>query len=206
VSLNAAIDIHATGVYSVIRRSRGIVSGANYPTPPILALAIAAAQVDYIADTLVIPGHGIPSGAGPVYAGTDGTLPGGIPAKTPLWIAAIDADRIALATDRASAQVGAPILDITDQGAGTLSLGSRFPIRASVQPTDGHELRDLVEGQRVENTYLVLSRDQLHNGEGDWEPDILEIDGETYRVDVCQRWVHWGERHYESIVSRVDVP
>jgi hypothetical protein len=207
MSLNIAIDYHSTGTYNVIRRARGPVSGGVYAQPPIISLAVLASNVDYIGDTLIVPGHGLSSGAGPVYASTDDALPGGISASpVPLWIARVDDDRIALAADRAAARLGAPIVDIADRGTGTLSLGSRFAVRASVQPTDGHELRDLVEGQRVENTYLVLTREQLHNGEGDWEPDLLEIDDETYRVDKCQRWVHWGERHYESIVSRVDVP
>jgi hypothetical protein len=205
--LNGAIDDHATGVYSVIRRSRGAVSGGLYAAPPILNLAIMDVDVDYIADTIEVPGHGLVSGAGPVYPTTDGALPGGIPASpTPLWLAVVDADTLALATSRDAAVLGAPIVDILDQGTGTLTLASSFPVQASIQPSDGAVLKDLAEGQRVEDVLLVLTREQLYVGRGYYEADLIEIEGERYRVDRCEHWNHWGETHHESLVVRVPIP
>jgi hypothetical protein len=68
-----------------------------------------------------IVGHGLPTGAGPVYTTTDGVLPTGYAAATPYYVINEDADHFQLAASRADALANTPIA-LTDTGSGTHTL------------------------------------------------------------------------------------
>ena len=64
--------------------------------------------------------HGLTSGAGPVRFQSTGTLPGGIVAGTDYWYSVVDSTTVKLATSRANAIAGTPVVDITSVGSGTV--------------------------------------------------------------------------------------
>ncbi len=80
-------------------------------------------NTDNITITPVLPPSPYDSwatGDGPVRFLSTGTLPGGIGATTEYWIIKVDSDTIKLATTRANALAGAPVVNLTATGSGTI--------------------------------------------------------------------------------------
>lgn len=86
------------------------------------------------------------------------------------------------------------------QGRPTDGAVTTYQLVASVQPFDG-SLKDLEEGQVVENAksifaYPVDPAIEPHSRAAGIEPDVIDIDGDDYRIEKCLKWDHWGERHF----------
>lgn len=77
-----------------------------------------------------ITAHGVLAGAGPVQITTTGTLPAGLSLATNYYLAIPDANSIGFCTTYADAVAGTNLVDITDAGTGTHTIGS------VIQPTN----------------------------------------------------------------------
>ena len=81
-------------------------------------------NTDQMLVTFVPPADGSDTswntGDGPVRFISTGTLPGGVGATTEYWIIKIDSTHIKLATTRANALAGLPVVDLTSAGSGTI--------------------------------------------------------------------------------------
>lgn len=80
-----------------------------------------------------------------------------------------------------------------------------FDVVACVQPIDGRTLESLPEADRTSEMRLVFTEEELFARKPGFEPDSFEIDGEDWTVIRVERWQHWGDTHYRSVVSRDEV-
>jgi hypothetical protein len=89
---------------------------------------------------------------------------------------------------------------------------STFPIVADVQAVgtggtggdaNGSTLRDLTEGRRAENTLVLYTISELRALDGGTEPDVIEIEGELWRVFRVQRFRVFANR-YRVWVERLN--
>jgi hypothetical protein len=88
------------------------------------------------------------------------------------------------------------------QGRYTAGAQTTLSIVADVQPVTGRELRDLPEGQRGDETKLVITETELRVRQPSSESDLVTIGGEDYRVVKVERWESFGDVHFECLVVR----
>lgn len=90
---------------------------------------------------------------------------------------------------------------------------STFPIVADVQAVSGRTLKDLPEGKRAEDVQVLYTLAELRAGkpaepqasasdDPAVEPDLVEIDGEQWRVFRVQKFRVFAKR-YRVWVERV---
>jgi hypothetical protein len=91
-------------------------------------LSFQPAAVSTGADTIAQAGHGLANGAGPYFLTSTGTLPGGTTDRTPYWVAVVDVNTFKLAISAAAALAGTPVVDLTSQGTGTISLTGGYAV------------------------------------------------------------------------------
>jgi hypothetical protein len=91
--------------------------------------------------------------------------------------------------------------------AGNYSPGatSTFSIAASVQPLSGRALKDLPEGARADDYRWVYTDSELRTEQAGVDPDVVEIEGEDYRVEKVEHFLVLSG-HYRATVFRLDVP
>lgn len=67
---------------------------------------------------------------------------------------------------------------------------STFTVTASVSPAKPMDLMRLPEGRRTTDTLRVITATELYNGGqgSDYEADTVSIDGESWEVNLADRW------------------
>lgn len=210
MSLEDAIGSHRTGVYVVTRTPENThVDGAV--VAPDVAPDVVVSAVDDTLDTLTALGHGVETGDGP-FRLIDGRgqlsydqspeLPEPLTVDDEYWAIAVDADTLKLASSEADANMSVPIdIESTDGVPFTLSR-TRFMLEASIQPMDGRALSADDESDRTSDDKLCLVVDRLFTRRPGYEPDVVEVDGESYTVTDSEKWDHWGGGHYECTITR----
>lgn len=83
---------------------------------------------------------------------------------------------------------------------------STTTVEACVQPVSGRKLLPLLEGRRTDEVRVVFTQSELFPVTPSQRADQLTIDGEQWEVFNVERWQHWGETHYRSLVSRLTLP
>lgn len=202
MSLQAVIAAYTTGTYKVFRTSEGDYVDGHYVR--VTEIDADVSVVSSAINTLTIVDHGLSDGDGPYYLTTDDTLPGGLSTLTPYWVIVVDDDNIQLASTREEALAATPI-DLTDDGAGTQHIANFFLADLSVQPQGGAGLKDLPEGQHTEATFVIWSLVELKDRSPGWEPDVIEINGELWRVQSLD---YYGilSSHWKATVERMTTP
>lgn len=185
------ISTFQTGVYRVTREPlRAIVNGLPVVTPPFSSSIGSITPYDSAhpstTNLITITAHGLTTGYGPVWISTDPTnpnaaQPGGTDPLVASWVIAVDANDLRLAASKADALSATPI-QITDAGVGALTLSTSFMMAASVRPVQGSLLKDLPEGQSVEDSSVVFTLLPLYTKTPDYEPDVVTIDGYDERI------------------------
>lgn len=192
-----------TGDYKVIRRGK-----AEYTDE---GRYIAAADVDldvtsvnFALDRLSIPAHGLETGAGPLWVSTDDTLPAGLDSSLMYWVIKVDANTLRLATSKANAEDGIAV-NFTDAGVGQLHLASYFYLSAAIYPSGGRFLSDEPEAQSTDESRTCFTSTRLFTREPGFDPDIVVIDGEEWRVDRVE---YFGviSSHYRATLIRTEAP
>lgn len=110
--------------------------------------AIARTFTAAATDLVTIAAHPYLTGDGPFFlTNSGGALPTGLAAETPYWITKIDANTFKLATSKANAENGTPVVvDITGAGTGTHTIGgvpaapAATTLRSSVKIGAGERL------------------------------------------------------------------
>ena len=174
-----------TGIYRVTRTAAGVRVDGHYVRAGEISATVSL--VDDVADELEIAAHGLATGAGPLWLTTTGVLPGGLSSGIPYWVIDSTDDRIQLALSRADA-LAIVSIDITSAGSGTLTLENVFLASADVQPATGAHLEDLREGQRSSDIRTAYTDVQLMPRTVDFEPDVVEIGTERFRVDTVEHF------------------
>ncbi len=82
---------------------------------------------------------------------------------------------------------------------------SYFEIRASVQPVSGRDLQRLPEGLRTSEIIAVFTATELRTQGPSQDPDLIEIDGDTYEVQKVERWATLGA-YYRALALKVEPP
>jgi hypothetical protein len=75
-------------------------------------------------------------------------------------------------------------------------------IEASVQPLRGRELERLPEGLRSSEVMQVFTTTELKTQSTSHEPDVIAIDGESWQVEIVERWKDLGN-FYRAVVRKV---
>jgi hypothetical protein len=75
-------------------------------------------------------------------------------------------------------------------------------ITASVQPTNGRDLRVLLEAGITEESKVVYTEGPLLTRRPGQEPDVLTIRGEPWVCHQSQEWEFDDEIFYRSLVAR----
>lgn len=82
-------------------------------------------------------------------------------------------------------------------------------LHTSVQPITGEELKDLVEGQRTEESWYVWTTTPLFARSSTVDPDILEggvgLPAGQWRVEKVEGPFRLLSGHYRVTVSKVDI-
>lgn len=81
-------------------------------------------------------------------------------------------------------------------------------LEANVQPMQFKEIMLLPESERTKEWIKIYSVEPLRTGNESntgWEADIVEWDGEKYRVMKCRRYQMGVLDHYHSIAARETV-
>lgn len=192
----------STGIYVVRRRSKVEYDNDGYLTRPAL-LDHDATTIDSITDEITIVDHGATTGVGPVWVTTDDTLP--VPLDDRMyWIIRVDDDTIRLATSAANALANVSV-DLIDEGLGSLHVASHFLMNADIQAEGGRTLDDAPEAQVTAETRTCFTSVKLYTREPGFEPDVVLIDGEEWRVDKVEHFpVISG--HYRAKLVRMDPP
>lgn len=96
---------------------------------------------------------------------------------------------------------------VTRRAASTYSNGVRvagststLSITASVQPVTGRELERLPEGMRTTEVVKLYTTTALRTADSG-DPDHISIDGETYEVQLVERWTAKG--YYKIMALKV---
>ena len=213
--LRGAIASLSTGTYVVTRHAAGTYTDGIYTSGPT-ALVVAddvVEAVDTDEDTLTLTAHTLVTGDGPLQLTTDDTLPSGLALVTDYWVVRISADEIALATSVPNALAIPPVVvDLADAGVGTHTLvdtlttqrlnRSTFSIVASVQPVSGRDMQDMPAERRGDEMRLVITETELRTIRPGNDPDVIDLDGENWRVMKVERWQSFGSVHYEAFVAR----
>ena len=83
--------------------------------------------------------------------------------------------------------------------------GTGFPVSMSIQPITGRALKDLPEGQHAEDLRIAYTSTRLFTREPGFEPDIVTINGEDWRVSNVEHFeVISG--HYRATLERLVTP
>lgn len=77
---------------------------------------------------------------------------------------------------------------------------------ARVRSPYGRELQDLPEGQRADNTLVMLTTTELKTRTADFDPDVVVVDGDEYRVDGVNNPKAFGDTHYRCMLVRTSRP
>lgn len=200
MSLSDVIESYTTGLYRVDRLPVGDVVDGHRVVPATFDQV--ASGVDDVADTIVLPAHGLATGFGPVWALSD-TLPRPLDANVAYWVIAVDTDHVKLALTRVDALAHVAI-DLLDDGVGLLSLATHFFAKISVQD-DGASLEDEDEGQRTQNTATVWTLIQLYDGGAVYEADVVTLPDGRYRVEKVAHYTIL-DNFYKATVERIEIP
>lgn len=202
MGLTSVIGFYSTGTYKVFRTDGGDYVSGHLVRPT--AIDADVSTVDFTANTLRIVAHGLSTGFGPYYLTTSGSLPAPLSTLTPYWVIKVDADKIKLADSKIHA-IATTAIDLTDAGSGTHHLSNYFLTDLSVQPGGGSGLKDVPEGQHTENIYTAWSLVELKGREPGYEPDVVEVDGELYRVQSVD---FFGiiSTHWKATLERMTTP
>ncbi len=224
MSLRGAIaSLTQGGPYLVARIANGTrVKGHWITGPTATTLADDVAEsVDLDANTLSVPAHDYTTGDGPVRftVSMGGTLPAPLSTGIDYWIVVASADEIQIATSLAHAMAVPPVVvTLTDAGDGTHTIvdtadtltqnRTTFLMAGSVQPETGAELRDLPEGQRVDEIRVIYTLTELRSRHADNEPDriTLEPSEDPWVVIKVQRFDAFGGTHYRAWAARTERP
>jgi len=87
------------------------------------------------------------------------------------------------------------------QGRYTGGAQSTLDIVADVQHVSGDMLKDLPEGVRSEEVRLVFTTTQLFTESPTHDPDMIAIDGDSWRVIRVDRFRVFADR-YRAMVQR----
>lgn len=198
-----------TGDY-VVRRygNGGIDASGAYVAAADVDLTVVS--VDDVGDALEVTAHGLLTGRGPLFVAiadpSVDTLPAPLVAGVPYWVIVVDADHIQLAATAAAALVPTPI-DLTDIGAGTPpALSNGFLVPGSVQALGNEELGDNDEGQTGKDIRRLFTVADLRSRTKTTDPDIVELDGNHYRVNTSNRYGTLSGGHSLSVIEKVEVP
>lgn len=89
-----------------------------------------------------------------------------------------------------------------DDGVLDAPTTSTVTIRACVQPVTGRELQRLPEGLRTRELLSVWTATQLFTQGAGQDPDLLDIDGDTWEVQTVERWDTLGA-YWKVVVAKV---
>lgn len=78
-------------------------------------------------------------------------------------------------------------------------------LHTSVQPISGRALRDLPEGQRSEDTRWLWTTTELRTRTPSNDPDIVELEGDDWRVIKIERFRILDDFHRVTI-TRLRIP
>lgn len=200
-----------TGDYRIRRYGTGSLdaSGAYVAGADV---NLAATSVDDTTDELAIAAHGLVTGRGPLYVEmgdpTVETLPTPLVAGTPYWAIAVDADHVKLAVTSSDA-LNEVAVDLTDIGVGAPRLSNGFVVAGSVQQLgssgDG-ELADDQQGQRTRDVRKLFTVAPLFSRTASQDPDIVELDGNHFRVNSSKRYGTLSGGHSISMIEKIEVP
>jgi hypothetical protein len=79
---------------------------------------------------------------------------------------------------------------------------STFDVVASVQPVNGRELQRLPEGLRTSEVRKLYTATQLKTQGAAQDPDLIQIDGDSWEVQTVERWDILGG-YWKVLVSKV---
>lgn len=84
---------------------------------------------------------------------------------------------------------------------GTVLSGNPITFQAemSIQPVTGRNLKLLPEGQYAEESRVIFTETELRTRTHSNDPDLVEIDGESWKVFNVQKWPSF----YKAMVGRV---
>ncbi len=87
------------------------------------------------------------------------------------------------------------------QGRTVPGATSTLTINASVQSSEGRDLLRLPEGRRSVDTQVVYTVTQLLVGaqNAPYESDLISIDGGTWEVQHCEKWV--ADTYYRALIQ-----
>lgn len=77
-----------------------------------------------------------------------------------------------------------------------------FELRALVHNVSGRALDRLPEGLRTKEAIAIFSTVELKTSSSAGEPDVVTYAGNTYQVDVCDRWKASGN-YFRSLATKV---
>jgi hypothetical protein len=79
---------------------------------------------------------------------------------------------------------------------------STLLVTACVQPTNGRDLRVLLEAGITEESKVLWTETPVQTRRPGQEPDVVTIDGEDWVVHQSRRWEAWDEVFYRSLIAR----
>ena len=79
-----------------------------------------------------------------------------------------------------------------------------FTIKASVQQTDPETMMTLEEGYRTKDSFTLFTETELKTARRKFEPDLVVINEQKFRVVRVGAWQNRLINHYEIIVTRAD--
>lgn len=113
----------------------------------------------------------------------------------------------------AIASLGAKPYQVTRQLAGSWSAGVYTPgatatidIVANVHPAGGRSLQSLPEGQRGNETRLVVTTSELRTRTPTTEPDRITLDGELWTCVRVEHFTGLGGEHWRAFFQREAQP
>lgn len=83
---------------------------------------------------------------------------------------------------------------------------STFPVSGSLQAQDGLTIHDSPAGQYALELKLFLTETELRTRSTTNDPDFMTDGVDTWRIEQVGKVQHWGETHYEVIVSKFNLP
>lgn len=192
-----------TGSYKVWRRSSTTYASGVYNAYEDVELDLADDSI--LAGLFTKVAHGLTTGQGPIYPSVDtGELPDGMP--SPFWAIRVDDDTFRVASSRSDALTeDAEEVDELEAGQ-TLHLENSFVQTMSISPVGGRETTDEESGNETAEDRLIFSEVELYGRAPGFDPDQVEIDGEFWEVGNVKRWEGFGERFFECVATRLDVP
>lgn len=169
-----------------------------------------------VTDEVLLVGHGLLTGDGPVLVRTTGVLPTGLSTSTYYWVIRVDDDTVKLAASYAAA-IGLTAVSFGINGSGQAGLvqPKTFPIVAGVQSAGGRDDSYLPAGVHGEETLVLYTETLLHGVAPEsgavptHEPDTVAITWlgatEDWLVTKVEQFDNISG-HYRAYVTRLGLP